>query len=86
MLKGVPNSFQYFLAATAYLIWYRVKGCVVTADLRAGKRWIGVGTAWSGIASWVFFYECPPWGAMTIWVVIIWPTFNGMAYTYLVNY
>ena len=62
------------------------KGCLVTADLRAGKRWIGVGTAWSGIASWVFFYECPPWGAITIWVVIIWPTFNGMAYTYLVNY
>ena len=28
----------------------RVKGCVVTAELRTGKRWLGVGTAWSGPA------------------------------------
>ena len=28
----------------------RVKGCEVKADLGVGKRWIGVGTAWSGPA------------------------------------
>ena len=28
----------------------RGKGCVVTADSRADKQWIGVETAWSGPA------------------------------------
>ena len=49
--------FQYFAGG----ILDRVKVFVVTADLHAGKWWIGVGSAWSGPAEWVFFDESPPW-------------------------
>ena len=44
--KWVVFSFQHFSGG----ILDRGKGCVVISVLRAGKRWIGVETAWSGPA------------------------------------
>ena len=54
--KWVVFSFQHFSGG----ILDMRKGCVVTADLCTGKRWIGVETACSGQAKWVSFDKSPP--------------------------